>query len=730
MRGALIAFVVACAGCGAPTPAHPGLDRCGAGEPPPHAQIIEGRDGFTRWAPPTRQVLGLSRQPTEAQGALPERAPPLAEWSGPDLTGWTSTPHGDDLRLRSPMLPRAVAGAAQVELTLRPGDLRGVSAVFFSSSGTDTIDRVSRSTRALLPEDLDPDEPYTLQIDLREFVGGNWADAWRGARLIGLELTLEGAEAAGARIEAVRLWDASARFEGAAAGADTLELGGVLRPGWYAHPDARLRLTLRVPEVNPELRWAAGAPAAGAIGELWITEGREATKLAAQQGVGAWSPRAASLAPWAGREVTLEVVNAGTGLAFFGDPRLLSGTERATQPDVLLYLVDALRPDSLGAWGSPAPGVSPTIDRLAAEGIQFTRAYSVSNWTKPAIPTLMTGLWPSQHQVGSQRFSDRLSASVPLLQERLRDAGWRTGSFSANPMGSTLSGLERGFDATSPPRRWRGQITQMGAPTAPQLHEALNAWIDEEGDEQPFFAYVHTLEVHQDYRPPFAQADLRAAYESAIRAADAALADLLGGLARRGRSRPLLVVFLSDHGDSFGDHGLWKHGTGIYDSQLRIPLVIWADRDLPSLAVDQPVSLADVAPTLLSLLGLPPLDEADGRDLRPTLQGGSVDRAFVPAALLRFAWTPDAPQQYALVTSALQKVIQRTDGAEERYDLRTDPCELEDLGSDAALGDLLRQWRADQEVESAAFEARHDAPVPSTLDPETAEQLRELGYVR
>jgi hypothetical protein len=97
---------------------------------------------------------------------------------------------------------------------------------------------------------------------------------------------------------------------------------------------------------------------------------------------------------------------------------------------------------------------------------------------------------------------------------------------------------------------------------------------------------------------------------------------------------------------------------------------------------------------------------------------------------LRFSWTPENPRQYALVDRDLQKVIQRTGGAEERYDLKADPCELRPLEGASALSEALTRWRAAQDQESAAFEARHGAPAPSNLDPETLRQLRALGYVK
>lgn len=714
--------------CGPTVGSRSGQGRCELADPPPFDEILEGRDGWRRWTPPARPPVHLAELPLEAAGATPTPSPPLAAWTGEALAGWTPVA-GRPGRLRSPAVPAAAERAERLRLRLRTGGAERLEIVLFSSSSVDATDRVSRGAELPLPRAA-PDEPVTVELDIHELVGGNWADAWKEARLEGLELAAGEGAAGALSIEEIALYGPAARYEAAPAGAGTLELAGALRPGLYVHTGAEARVALTLPEGEPTLRWAWGSAEPGTRGALRLLHDGRETTLKTEDLQADWRVGSASLAPWAGQRVSLAWSAEGGGVLLVGDPRLTRGEPSPRTPDVLVYLMDALRADALHAWGNPDPEASPTLDRLAADGVQLMRASSVSSWTKPVVPSLLSGIWPTRHQVGAQRFTDRLPASVPLVQEGFRAAGWRTGSFSANPLASTLSGLERGFELALPPRRWRGQITPLGAPTAAQLHAGLLGWIAEEPD-RPFFAYVHALEVHQAYLTPFSRPDPRAGYASAVRAADDALGELLEALAPRRAERPLLLALVSDHGESFGEHGLSAHGTGLQQSQLHVPVILWAGEDLPALRVQEPVSLADIAPTLRSLARLPPLPEADGLDLAPLLGGAeALDRPGVPAALLRFSWTPSAPRQYALITREGEKLIQREDGQEMAYDLDRDPCELDPRPPDPALRGALEAWRRAQEAGAADFARAHGVPAPATLDEETVRELRALGYVR
>ena len=362
------------------------------------------------------------------------------------------------------------------------------------------------------------------------------------------------------------------------------------------------------------------------------------------------------------------------------------------------------------------------MDALAEEGAVFLGAVSSSSWTKPAIPSLFTGIWPTTHRVGAATLSDRLPVSVPMVQERFAEAGWATGSFSSSPLGSTLSALDRGFSTALPPRHWGLQRSHGAVPTADELHDALFDWWAEQA--RPVFAYVHTLDVHQYYLHDGQASRDPGAYREAVTLADTAFGEFMTRLRSSGHGTDTLVVLTSDHGESFGDHGHVGHGTGLSQAQLAIPLVFWMPGTLPAQAHTDPVSLIDVAPTLLDLAGLTALPAADGQSLRPMLQGGPAVNDWVAASLMRFTWTPGAPQQFATLDRAHQKTW-RTGARDRAFDLSADPCERFSSAADATL---LSSWLADQTEAAESFRAAHGEGAGS-LDAGQLELLRTLGYV-
>jgi arylsulfatase A-like enzyme len=698
------------------------------------------------WKAPATPAVQLLALRADYAGEKPEAGAVLAQWTGSGLGAWKRSVVAEGVRYSSPPLGPELGEAARVRIVLRPGGASKVNVLpVLEVKQAKAIQAQMRGINLPLPPSSDPVKPVTVESDVKETLRGNWSDEADQPRLQRIEITLPGAAPDKGTLEEVTFESEAAVYEHAAAGAATVDSGGVLRPSYFVHTGASARVALQVPPGEPLLRWHDASLGDAGARVVTVIDGSTRTEVARIAGrTAGWTAQKAPLARWAGRRVTIELATEDdrwrflgvplgwrrAGIGFFGAPRAAVPAPAET-PDVLVFMIDMLRADRVGAWGAKIPGVSPVIDRLTREGIAFRHAISSSDWTKPAIPTLLTGIWETTHRVGAESYTDRLPEGVPVIQERFRNAGWRTGSFAANPLGSTLTGLTRGFDTALPPRYWTGQVGPLGSPSADQLADAFLPWIGEEAD-QPYFAYLHAMEVHR-----FAEGNYKnpppgmSPYDASLRDVDAKLGVLLEALAALPRGRDLLLVVVADHGHSLGEHGKEGHGISVYQAEVHIPLVFWSKGVLAPRWVEGITSLADVAPTLTDMLQLAPLPDADGTSLIPLISGAREQiHDFVPSSLLRFVRFPDAPQQFSVVAPNLEKVIRVAGGTTSLYDLRTDPMEQRPRPvENSPLVGVLERWLAEQKSAAMEFRGRFGS-ASGPIDAEQVERLRSLGYVQ
>jgi arylsulfatase A-like enzyme len=459
------------------------------------------------------------------------------------------------------------------------------------------------------------------------------------------------------------------------------------------------------------------------------------------------------------------------------------------RPNVLLITVDTLRADRLTAAGYPR-ATTPNLDALAAEGLRFTHAETPRAKTTPAIASLMTGLYPHEH--GARDLLVPLAGDHALLAERLRAAGWSTAAIVGNyVLIDRFSGLARGFD------RWIEELPdRQGVPpddapqrTARSMSDAALSELAREDGGEPWFLWLHYMDPHGLYDPPpehrvfrsdvpeaipddpghVAQynvppgcrmadgrvdaARVRDLYDGEVRYADAEIGRVLAALRASGELERTIVVVTADHGENLGEHRDWfEHGRDAYETTCRVPLLV----RLPALLPDRPapgvrkgsVSLADVAPTLLDLLGLPPL-AAEGSAVRGIsrrdLFGGELPRPHpVFAEKIERANLPGAVQAKAVRLDDW-KMIRRYahDGghgvvllSEELFDLASDPGETRNLATappDSAplarlQAELLRFASAEVKFEDLAklLEARRAEL--EREDPEALRVIQALGY--
>jgi arylsulfatase A-like enzyme len=547
----------------------------------------------------------------------------------------------------------------------------------------------------------------------------------------------------------------------------TLELSGLPLP---AASEERLRKQVRIPSGavldlgfgQREEAWSAEASPVRF--RVLLRQGGAEPRVLLEQAVDPadpaqrrWFDARLALADWAGRRVSLELVAAreeGRGtlaLPVWSDPTLYAAAAPDGRPNVVLVSVDTLRAPSLGSYGY-ARDTSPFLDGLAREGALFENAITTSVTTAPSHMSLFTGLYPVHHGIVSG--SEWKHPRARTLPEQLRAAGYETAAFTENGFVIRARGFGDGF-ARYVENRARPDVPRSARRTFAQARR----WL-ESGPRRPFFLFVHTYEVHAPYAPPAAYAELfvddgvagpadpvvrsqRDDYDREIRHVDDELRGLFDTLAAVEASDSTLLVFTADHGEEFGEHGSLQHGGAVFEESLRVPLVFWGPGRVPEgLRVADLVSLIDVGPTLLELLGLPPLPALDGVSLGPLLRGEAVpSRRLFAEARAEVRWIGPSegvrwsPPLVAVRTDGEKFVVHRpAHGPAEpsvAYDLALDPGELEPRALSGPEGDEVhRLVDAYLSGRAAPGPPRSPAPAePPDLGPELREQLRDLGYL-
>lgn len=410
-------------------------------------------------------------------------------------------------------------------------------------------------------------------------------------------------------------------------------------------------------------------------------------------------------------------------------PRPPLMTPAARGPNLAVIVLDTLVRDRCSAYGYPKP-TSPNLDALARRGVRMDRAWSTANWSLPAHASLFSGRLPQDHGT-NQREGYTLPADT-LLAERLRLAGYETAGLSANPFAGIGSGLAQGFTRFEP--FWRdftagetlfaarvlngltGRDRDKGGAA---IVASLDAWLSSRDPERSFFLFVNLMEAHGPYQEvPLAQR--RAFIEGTPRSLEAAgeaghmaqifgvgvpeslapvndalldgctlAADHLLGEVIRRLPEDTVILALSDHGDMMGEHGFYGHNTGLYEPIVSIAWVMAGPGVPVGRRLEAPVSIADVAPTALGLLGLPTFEGVFGLDLGPALRGeedlsGRLVYAEHPSPVYTTSgwrtrrpwrdWSAELAARSA-VTDGAQKRVVHSDGRDWAFDLRADPGE-------------------------------------------------------
>jgi len=417
---------------------------------------------------------------------------------------------------------------------------------------------------------------------------------------------------------------------------------------------------------------------------------------------------------------------------------LLAGTPAKPAGGVVLITIDTLRADHLGCYGY-RNGATPTIDALAVRAAKFEHAYAVAPLTLPSHAALLTGTFPFTHGVRDQP-GFRLPKDIPTLAEAFSHSGYATAAVLGSPVLSRRFGLDHGFDdyddrfgATTAEQE--AGLPDIKRPADSVVHLAL-AWLDHRSPDKPFFLWLHFYDPHLPYRlpEPFLNHFAKHPYDGEIAYTDSALAMFFDGLRRRGLFDSSIIALTADHGEGLGDHGESTHGYFIYDSTIHVPLLVKPAHAAHGEKFNAPVSLVDLAPTLLHLAGIQSAQSMQGTDLTQSILSGIEPPQHPVYAetmypLLHLGWNPlrayIVETTYSHAARGALKLIQAP--RPELYDLASDPREEHnEVSSQPAKAAVVRD-----QLESFV-QANSPAKSPSARVPvsqQTRELLAGLGYL-
>jgi len=452
----------------------------------------------------------------------------------------------------------------------------------------------------------------------------------------------------------------------------------------------------------------------------------------------------------------------------------------APLPNIVFVLVDALRADRLGVYGGVRQ-LTPAIDAFAAEGLLFEQVIAQAPWTQPSVASIFSAVYPGVHQVRDYQlawdatfteapsvavFSERLTT----LAEALRQGGYQTAAFSANPFVAADFGFGQGFDHFDSSFASFTKESTSGR----TINEAVFRWLPRRDPARPLFLYLHYMDVHGPYEgdreclnrlldeverlpdkreltpleiarldhlrrfpaladparhePLFRYREYWVArYEAGVRAADQHFEELRRGLAERGLWANACVIFASDHGEALCEHGFWDHGLSVHHNQLHVPLILrWPGVVEAGARVPRIVELFNLMPTLLDQLRLPAVEGVQGVSMVPLLQGRPFARrpdAFAEA--VKFG-----TEQKAIYQDGYKLLYVESDPPRASlYRVPGDPQEQRSFSQTAGgllarlIGDLQPILARNRDLAAALPRSR--APISE----EQRRQLESLGYV-
>lgn len=556
-----------------------------------------------------------------------------------------------------------------------------------------------------------------------------------------------------------------------------------MRQGIYMHTNTSLRYPLHLPEGENRLVWGmALLTGKKPIKFTILVESQGASIELFEETVsepGTWHNRKVELGEFSGKSISISfsIQGAPDSIGIWSNPRIL--TPPRERFNVVIVLEDALRADRLSSYGYQFQ-TTPVKDALAGKGVLFENAFSQATHTRASCASFMTSLYPSA--TGVWNAGEVLDDNYLTLAEIMRSQGYVTAMFTQNVNAGSNAGLHQGFSYLS--------NTEASGNRAAHIYQGqqLRNWLSDHSQSN-FFLYLHILDPHGPYDPPESisqrykdnpiprkipvkrdphlDADWLESptaesrnflYNDEIVVNDMAFRSFLKQLEDLQLIQNTLIVFIADHGEYMGEHGLWGHKPPGFRQVLHVPLLMVHPHKLPvQRRIARPVQLLDIMPTILDLAQIPTQEfMIQGDSLVSLINGKNEDywrlRSILseevklrqkndPYALGSFFYgshhllysdrlLPDWPHKKQADTSRKERLAWV-----RVFNLTGDPTEAfisKLIGADiilqfrteAIFNELRRKnlsiWRsmAEQQEEAIAY------------DPNEMEQLRELGYIK
>lgn len=419
--------------------------------------------------------------------------------------------------------------------------------------------------------------------------------------------------------------------------------------------------------------------------------------------------------------------------------------------NVIIIAVDTLRADHLGCYGYPR-NTSPNIDQFAEDGVKFIRCFTPSPLTTPAFASMLSSLPPYKH--GAKRNGMSVFDRVRILPQYLRRHGYYSGAFISNwTLKKDLTLLNRGFDTYTEvfnKRRWFGMVSAEG--DAKKVNEVALRWIYN-NSKRKFFLWIHYTDPHDPYiyhkefdngykevipeiYPEGSDFKKIRKYDTEIGYTDQYIGELIKRIKELNLYDDSLIIFMADHGESFGEHDYYGHGRRLYNSGLHVPLIVKLPGNINDhTVIERNVSIMDISPTILSQLEIPVPEDMEGDNLF----NPKIDERVLYFEAYKGAVHHDRgqkfhlkvePVRYGLLKDSMKLIY---DNGFESYNIQKDWFESKNVyknpnGEFAVMTDLLNEFIA--KVKEFIEYSKKYFKQKSDLTKEDIEKLKSLGYIK